>query len=180
MMNMKYYHWLFKWINLFLFTEWLEIKKITLYSAIVAIIPSLMTFTDYFPIDTWVISNKTYLTIISGLIVMDHIAGTIAHIWWHKDHSLKANLLGLWIKVFVVVIVGLTFEGLAELTAKEDMVYTYLQMTLRILVAIYPARSILRNIDTISGGRFKTNILIAKTDKFQESLDIKDLTNNKE
>lgn len=153
----------------------LQIKN----AAIIGVILSLPS-TILSNITNWYIENNTYISIVLGVIAIDHIFGSVVHIWYKKDASLKKNIAGLIIKLSVVVCVGFMFEGLAHLTKEEDFFYKYLKMTLRILILSYPLRSALANCKIITKGAFPPESITKRLDNFNKNLDTKELVGRKE
>lgn len=123
----------------------------------------------------WYISNNTYLTIILGTIAIDHLFGTIVHLFYKRDFSIKKNLIGVSIKIFVVILMGLLFEALSHLTAESDIIFRYLRMTLRLIVFSYPFRSTMRNVYILTGERFPPKVLIDNFENFNKTMNTSEI-----
>lgn len=147
-----------------------KIGELSLLSALLSFPAAI--FSD---IILWATINKDYLNIILFVIAADHLLGTMVHGWWIKDFSIKKNLIGLAMKILVVIVMGGLFEGLSVLTSSQDFVFTYLKLVTRILIFLYPFRSAMLNCHIITSGKFPPKVLIDRTNKFNETLEIKEL-----
>jgi hypothetical protein len=127
------------------------------------------------PLLHWSIANQEYIAIVSGTIVISHLFGSWYHWQIKKDFTIAKNLAGLCLKIAVVTGVGLLFEGFSRMTIENDMFYTYLKMTLRLLTLTYPLRSALVNCFYITKGAFPPKSLITKIQKFETTLNLNDL-----
>ncbi|MDR2223819.1 MAG: hypothetical protein LBE34_13955 [Flavobacteriaceae bacterium] len=127
----------------------------------------------------WWNANFDYVTIAMGLIAADHALGSVVHKWWVKDFDIKKNGIGLLVKLTMVMLGGAVFEGLTHITKEQDFVYTYLKMTTRLIVCIYPGLSALENMSIISGGVFPPKALIDVFKGFQKDLSPKKIVEEK-
>jgi hypothetical protein len=143
------------------------IKDIFIFSVLAAI-----PFGIFLDMNGWYLENSRYITIIGYVIAVDHLFGTIVHLFYKKDFSFIRNLMGLGMKLFVVVMMGGLFEAFAQLTMEDDLIYRYLKMMTRILVFGYPFRSAAINCSTVTKGIFPPEALIKLFTKFNQDLDI--------
>ena len=150
------------------------IKNVTLLSFVLAI-PGII----FAEASDWIILNQTYVKVVLIAVSADWFFGSIVHSLYKKDFSLLKNITGIGLKILVMIVMGSLFEALSHLTREDDLIYTYLKMVTRILVFMYPARSAAINCSIITGGRFPPSVLISSFTKFNESLDIGELTNKK-
>jgi hypothetical protein len=127
-------------------------------------------------INVWVIDNSTYIQLVLGAIAIDHVLGSIKHLFWTQDFEFRKNLTGLSIKIGLVVAVGFLFEGLNELVHEHSIIKDYLTTTTRIVVFLYPAGSAFSNSSVISGGKFPPIGWMERLKKFQTNLNPQDLT----
>lgn len=154
----------------YLFINIKIIKNLTVFCFLFSY-PSLMLE----KIGVWSYQNQDYINIVMGTIVISHLFGTWVHLMIKKDFTLLQNLAGICLKVSVVTGVALLFEGFSHITIENELFYTYIRMTLRLLTLMYPLRSALLNCYIITKGAFPPAILISRFDRFQQTLDINDL-----
>jgi len=131
-------------------------------------------------LNKWLSENIDYVVIALGLVALDHLLGTFVHAFIKKDFDWTKNILGLLIKLSMVLCGGLIFEGLAHITKEQDLVYTYLKMTTRLIVCIYPGLSAMRNMNIVTKGVFPPAALVGKFDSFQKDLSVEKLKEGKE
>lgn len=122
----------------------------------------------------WSIGNSTYIQVVLMAIIIDHVLGSIKHLFWTKDFSMKKNLTGIVIKVGLTIMCGFLFEGLNHLITEKSIVKDYLTITTRCVVFLYPAGSAFSNSSVISGGKFPPVGWMNKLKRFQTHLDPKD------
>lgn len=122
----------------------------------------------------WSMQNEEYVWFVFAAIVVDHILGTILHLI-KKDFDIKRNITGLITKVGLVVGMGFLFEGVNEIVAEDSFVKSYLIITLRLTVFMYPAGSAFSNSSVLTNGKFPPIGWMNKFKKFQENLDLKDI-----
>ncbi|MDM1345692.1 hypothetical protein HX008_01530 [Myroides marinus] len=129
----------------------------------------------------WWNTNFNYVFVALLLVALDHLLGSVVHLRWLRDFSWKKNGAGLLIKLSMVVIGGVVFEALTHITKEQDFVYSYLKMTTRLIVCIYPGMSAMKNMSIITNGIFPPGSLINLFSGFQKDLDIEKLKkgNNK-
>lgn len=123
-------------------------------------------------VNGWIQLNIDYITIAIFFVAAAHVLGSIVHKLYFNDFDWKKNIVGFIIMLSMVVIVGLVMEGLAHLTKEENLIYIYIKMIGRLIVCIYPARSILKSVKVITNGRFPPDALIGKFEKFDQNLDL--------
>lgn len=134
----------------------------------------------------WGVTNQDYILVVLGAILVDWFFGTIKHIFIEKDKkgqstwSWGKNAVGLATKIGLVVAGGFLFEGLSHLTSDADFLVTSLKIITRIVVFLYPAISAWENIYIVSGEKFPPKAWMQRLTKYNETLDIKDLTKNKD
>lgn len=126
-------------------------------------------------VEKWMNENIDYVAIALLFVAVDHLLGSVVHQWYRKDFCWKKNIIGLLIKLSMVLCAGLIFEGLTHITREQDLVYTYLKMTTRLIVCIYPGISALKNMRIITKGAFPPAALVGKFDGFQKDLDVEKL-----
>lgn len=105
-------------------------------------------------ITEWHVSNAVYATLVLFAIVADHVLGSIYHLFWAKDFSIKKNLSGFLLKILIVVLVGYLFEGLNHFTEAVPFFSYYTATTLRLLVFLYPASSAFKLSYEMTGRKF--------------------------
>ncbi len=120
----------------------------------------------------WHLENEAYVTFVVGAIVVDHLLGSAFHAFWKKDFSLKLNVTGLMLKLFIVVCMGFLFEGLNTLMAQESILKDYTVMVLRLMVFLYPAGSAFGNSYEMTGRTFPPVGFMEKLKQFSQSTTI--------
>lgn len=139
---------------------------------------SAMHFPD---LQAWFIINESYVNIALGVIIIDHLLGSLVHSnLYKKDFSFKKNITGLGVKLSMVVAFAFLMEGLAHITIEDDFIYRYIKMSGRILVVLYPGVSAMKNIHIVTGGRFPHRYVIGNWEKVSENGDIRNIVNKKE
>lgn len=128
----------------------------------------------------WFYESIDYILIVFIAIIIDHALGTIRHLWFDRDFSIKKNLFGLVTKVALVVGVGILFEGLNVILDKESIIADYLTTVCRLMVFLYPAGSAFGNSAIVSKGKFPPESWLEKLKKFQENLNPNDLNKKNE
>lgn len=127
----------------------------------------------------WTIENSTYILFVFGAIIIDHILGTIIHLFIKYDFTIKKNLIGLLVKVGLVLAVGFMFEGINAIVRESNILKDYLIICLRLLVFLYPAGSALANSSILTKGKFPPQGILSKINCFQKDLDVKRFYENK-
>lgn len=121
-------------------------------------------------LSVWSLINQDYIAIVLVAIAVDHILGTIKHLWFERDFSVKKNLLGLITKIGLVVACGILFEGLNVIIHKDSFIKEYLTILTRLIVFIYPASSAFASSSVISNGKFPPDAWMKKIARFKENL----------
>lgn len=124
----------------------------------------------------WTVDNADYITVVLIAIAIDHILGSIKHAWFDKDFTFKKNILGLLMKVGLVAACGVLFEAFNVIIKDDNFIKEYLNIITRLIVFLYPAGSAFGNSAVISGGKFPPQAWLDKLNKFQSSLNTKDLS----
>ena len=128
----------------------------------------------------WGIPNQDYILIVLMAILLDWVFG----IWKHLDKrtfSFKKNATGLILKIALTVGAGMLFEGLNSIVKDSvDIVVLSLTIVTRVIVFLYPAVSAWQNIYVVSGERFPPKAWMDKINKFNENLNVKELTDENE
>ena len=126
----------------------------------------------------WGIPNQDYILIVLMAILLDWFFG----IWKHlekRTFSFKKNATGLIIKIALTVGAGMLFEGMNSIVKDSaDIVVLSITIVTRIIVFLYPAVSAWQNIYFVSGERFPPKAWMDRLNKFNENLNIKELTEN--
>lgn len=125
----------------------------------------------------WGVNNSDYVGFCLLAIMIDHVLGTIRHLFIDRDFTIKKNIKGMVIKIGLVVSVGLLFEGLNVIVKNDSIIKEYIVMTTRLMVFLYPAGSAFGNSSILSGGKFPPTAWIDKLKKFQENLNANEFKN---
>lgn len=127
----------------------------------------------------WGITNQDYILVVVAAILLDWFFG----VWKHlekKTFSFKKNAGGLVLKLALCVGAGMLFEGLNSIVKDSaDIIVLSLTIVTRVIVFLYPAVSAWQNIYVVSGERFPPKAWMERINKFNENLDIKELTDEK-
>ena len=92
----------------------------------------------------------------------------------------KKNASGLILKIALTVGAGMLFEGLNSIVKDSaDIVVLSLTIVTRVIVFLYPAVSAWQNIYVVSGERFPPKAWMDRMNKFNENLNVKELTDEK-
>lgn len=125
----------------------------------------------------WGIPNQDYILIVLGAILFDWAFG----IWKHlkkRTFSFKQNAYGLIIKVALTTGAAFLFEGLGTIVKDSaDIIVVSLTTVTRVIVFLYPAVSAWQNIYIVSDERFPPKAWMDRINKFNENLNVKELTN---
>lgn len=127
---------------------------------------------------TWIEGNLDYVKIALGIIAIDHLIGSWVHRIIKNDWCWKLNIVGFLVKLSMVVAFGFIMEGLAHITIEDDFIYTYIKMSGRILVCLYPGISAMKNMRIITKGTFPPDIFFGNMKKTYETGDINKLKDN--
>lgn len=127
----------------------------------------------------WGITNQDYVMVVLAAILIDWFFG----VWKHlkkKTFSFKKNAGGLVLKLALCVGAGMLFEGLNSIVKDSaDIIVVSLTIVTRVIVFLYPAVSAWQNIYIVSDERFPPKAWMDKINRFNENLDIKELTDEK-
>ena len=127
----------------------------------------------------WGIPNQDYILIVLMAILLDWFFG----IWKHlkkRTFSFKHNALGLIIKIALTTGAAFLFEGLGTIVKDSaDIIVVSLTTVTRVIVFLYPAVSAWQNIYIVSDERFPPKAWMDRINKFNENLNVKELTDEK-
>ena len=127
----------------------------------------------------WGIPNQDYILIVLGAILVDWFFG----IWKHlkkRTFSFKQNAFGLIIKIALTTGAAFLFEGLNSIVKDSaDIIVVSLTTVTRVIVFLYPAVSAWQNIYIVSYERFPPKAWMDRINKFNENLNVKELTDEK-
>ena len=127
----------------------------------------------------WGIPNQDYILIVLMAILLYWIFGIVKHLQ-KRTFSLKKNAPGLILKIALTVGAGMLFEGLNSIVKDSaDIVVSSLTIVTRVIVFLYPAVSAWQNIYVVSGERFPPKAWMDKLNKFNENLNVKEFTDEK-
>ena len=133
----------------------------------------------WYKIVKWGVSNQDYILIVLGAILLDWFFG----IWKHlkkRTFSFKQNAFGLIIKVALTTGAAFLFEGLNSIVKDSaDIIVVSLTAVTRVIVFLYPAVSAWQNIYIVSDERFPPKAWMDRINKFNENLNVKELTDEK-
>ena len=128
----------------------------------------------------WGVPNQDYILIVLGAILVDWFFG----IWKHlkkRTFSFKQNAYGLIIKVALTTGAAFLFEGLNSIVKDSaDIIVVSLTTVTRVIVFLYPAVSAWQNIYIVSDERFPPKVWMDRINKFNENLNVKELTDEKD
>lgn len=128
----------------------------------------------------WGIPNQDYILIVLGAILVDWVFG----IWKHlkkRTFSFKQNAYGLIIKIALTTGAAFLFEGLGSIVKDSaDIIVVSLTTVTRVIVFLYPAVSAWQNIYIVSDERFPPKAWMDRINKFNENLNVKELTDEKD
>lgn len=147
--------------------------KSTLFISLMA---SPFGFVELF--SEWISENGGYLFFVLLAIAIDHLMGSAVHLFIKKDFSIKKNIVGLVLKIFLVFSVGILFEGFQYIYKEDNLMTEYLTLITRLMVFLYPAGSAFMNCAILTNGKFPPIGWINKISKFNETLDV-DVINKK-
>ena len=126
-------------------------------------------------ITNWSLANQEYIILVLGAIAIDHVLGTLIHLFIKKDFCFKRNITGVLTKLGLVVAMGFLFEGVNNIIQEDSFVKGYLLIVLRLTVFLYPAGSAFINSSVITKGKFPPVGWINKMNKFNENLDLSEI-----
>ena len=126
----------------------------------------------------WGVPNQDYILIVLGAILVDWAFG----IWKHlkkRTFSFKQNAFGLVIKIALTTGAAFLFEGLGTIVKDSaDIIVVSLTTVTRVIVFLYPAVSAWQNIYIVSDERFPPKAWMDRINKFNENLNVKELTDD--
>ena len=127
----------------------------------------------------WGIPNQDFILIVLGAILIDWFFGTWKHLK-KRTFSFKHNALGLIIKIALTTGSDFLFEGLGAIVKDSaDIIVVSLTTVTRVIVFLYPAVSAWQNIYIVSDERFPPKVWMDRINKFNENLNVKELTDEK-
>ncbi len=118
----------------------------------------------------WTYNNQDFIMFVTLAIVIDHILGSYYHAMVKCDFTWKKNITGVGVKIGLVVMIGILFEGLSTITKHDSFLQDYLIVVTRLSVFLYPAGSALMNCAEITNGAFPPIGWIKKIKKFNQDL----------
>ena len=128
----------------------------------------------------WGIPNQDFILIALGAILVDWAFG----IWKHqkkRTFSFKQNAIGLIVKIALTTGAAFLFEGLGSIVKDSaDIIVVSLTTVTRVIVFLYPAVSAWQNIYIVSDERFPPKAWMDRINKFNENLNVKELTDEKD
>lgn len=125
----------------------------------------------------WSENNSVYIQFVFGAIIIDHLLGSILHAFVKHDWDWKKQITGLLTKIGLVVAMGYLFEGVNYIVEEESFVKTYLSITLRLTVFLYPAGSAFINSAILTDGKFPPIGWMKRFKMFQENLKLSEIIN---
>lgn len=124
----------------------------------------------------WGIPNQDYILIVLGAILFDWFFGMWKHLK-KRTFSFKQNAYGLIIKISLTTGAAFLFEGLGSIVKDSaDIIVLSLTTVTRVIVFLYPAVSAWQNIYIVSDERFPPKAWMDRINKFNENLNVKELT----
>lgn len=127
----------------------------------------------------WGIPNQDYILIVLGAILFDWFFGMWKHLK-KRTFSFKQNAYGLIIKISLTTGAAFLFEGLGSIVKDSaDIIVLSLTTVTRVIVFLYPAVSAWQNIYIVSDERFPPKAWMDRINKFNENLNVKELTDEK-
>ena len=96
-----------------------------------------------------------------------------------RTFSFKHNAFGLVIKIALTAGAAFLFEGLGNIVKDSaDIIVLSLTTVTRVIVFLYPAVSAWQNIYIVSDERFPPKAWMDRINKFNENLNVKELTDD--
>lgn len=155
-------------ILLFASVKGLAVLKFGASIKVALIMAPFITIMEF--ISDWSLKNQDYIAIVLSAIIIDHILGSIRHSpLFDDDFSMFENIRGLFIKLILVIMVGILFEELHHLMSDYQLITGYTISLTRLTVFLYPFGSAIGNSRRISGGRFPPTKWFDKFDKYLET-----------
>jgi hypothetical protein len=150
-----------------------------IFSALkLAAVPAVgLTITE--KLSGWYIDSQSFIQIIIGTIFADLFLGVWKH-WILSTFSFKKMLLGFIQKLFIVIVFYFLSEAFMQIISDAELDSIYVKVFLKFLLFIWLAGNALVNMGIITNGKFPPLAFLKKIQKFNESLDYKDLKINKD
>lgn len=145
----------------------IKIKAVFQLSIVTGVFATLF---DY--ITDWTIDNQLYIFFVFSAIVIDHLLGSIKHAFLLRDFTFKKNISGLAIKIGLAVTIGFLFEGVNHIFSSDNILKSYIEIVLRLMVFLYPAGSAFMNSAALTNGKFPPIGWINKLNAFNKDLDL--------
>lgn len=121
-------------------------------------------------ISNWGINNADYVVIVLSAILIDHALGSLRHSrLYDDDFCMRQNVKGLFVKLILVVMIGVLFEELHHLAGNYKFITEYTLTIARLTVFLYPFGSAIGNSRRISGGKFPPDKWFNSFEKFLDS-----------
>lgn len=125
----------------------------------------------------WIDENGGYIFFVTLAIIIDHALGSAVH-FYKRDFSIRKNITGILLKLFLVFSLGVLFEGFQFIFKTENFITDYLQLITRLMVFLYPAGSAFMNCAILTKGKFPPIGWIQKISKFNSNLDLREFKND--
>lgn len=134
----------------------------------------------FYFIQTYVFGDYTFFVFFLVLFVMDIVSGGLKHFW--KVHDFSFTQLGMkaFLKFAVCSIALVTFNVMSKTLDTpdqiDDVINIYLFALGKTIVVVFVGGSVFENLYAITNGKFPPIGWLNRIKKFNESVDIKDLT----
>ncbi|CAD0220282.1 phage holin family protein [Chryseobacterium sp. JV274] len=122
----------------------------------------------------WYIESYVFIFVLGFALIADLVAG----IWKHmklETFSPKKMITGFCQKIGLVILVYFLTEAFIQIISDADLDSVYFKVASKIMIFIYPAGNALVNIGIITDGKFPPLAFLKKFEKFNKTLDIRDL-----
>lgn len=126
----------------------------------------------YDGLSNWFNLNIEFISFLFVTVIIDHLIGSYVHAYIKKDFTLKQNLKGLLMKTSLIIVVFIIGHGMVSILGKEDIVTSYFNTIMRLMVFLYPAGSALVNCSIITKGKFPPLGFMDKVAKFNNTFDL--------
>lgn len=126
----------------------------------------------------WYIDSQTFIQIMFGLLFADLGLGIWKH-WKMSTFSFKDMLTGFMTKAILCIFFYFISEALVQILSDAKLDSVYAKMPLKLIIFIYLGGNSMVNMGIISNGKIPPKILLDRIKKFNETLDINDLTPDK-
>lgn len=128
----------------------------------------------------WYIVDEKFMLIVFIAVALDHALGSIVHLFFKKDFSIKLNIKGLFIKLTGCIVGYVLFIMIHEIIKDEAFIAKYFKMVIQMMVLIYPAGSAILNLHIVTGGKIPPKWMIDRVTNFQNTGDIEQFKFNKD